>query len=403
MDQKLFRIFFSRPIAFHRIFAEITVSVTTGLFLSQLFYWHDKGSDPDGWIYKTYVDWKEETTMNRREIDMARKTLKSLKILEEKKEGVPAKLFYRIDMDALMEIVNGAIKPLSLDELLKTYDSQLLELSRTGLMRAKKTGIEAEFVDYRDLLKKKGATCGICNEPISMKPGHDAGCLVFDHIVPLHQGGSHTFANIQPAHAHCHAAKSVKDDPSPSLFNLSKQECLSEANRSAYLKQTNLYTENTTETTSSSDGDQGKDFEAIAAQNKSAYQEKRKSRKGWGAENQPNFYEDAPWGVLARKMGKEPQAVFEDFKTHVEGYAKKAGKTDPVKWAEKVIRDLFDIKHSEVNNSIWQEFEAIALGKVKPTEERVREKPKTFSAPPPPPPPSQATRDKLKAMRKNLP
>lgn len=100
-----------RPIAFHRVFAQISGSVTAGLFFSQLFYWHDKGSDPDGWIYKTYSEWTEETTMSRKELDTARRKLKALGLLKEKLCGVPAVLHYRINFDQLTELLNYPTDP----------------------------------------------------------------------------------------------------------------------------------------------------------------------------------------------------------------------------------------------------------------------------------------------------
>ena len=98
-------------------------------------------------------------------------------------------------------------------------------------------------------------------------------------------------------------------------------------------------------------------------------------------------------------MGKDPKNVFEAFKSHVENHAKKAGKSDSVKWAEAVIHKLFEVQGSEANNSLWQEFEAIALGKIKPLEENVRGRNDLSAAPPVAPEPSQAAREKLKALR----
>lgn len=106
MNRKSLLSALQRPIAFHKIFAQISGGITSGLFLSQLFYWHDKGSDPDGWIYKNYREWEEETTMTRRELDTARKRLKAIAVIEEKKAGAPAKLFYRIDFDKLIALIN---------------------------------------------------------------------------------------------------------------------------------------------------------------------------------------------------------------------------------------------------------------------------------------------------------
>jgi len=54
-----------RIVAYHPTFAAIGGGIKAGLFLAQLFYWHDRGSDPDGWIYKTQAEWEEETGLSR--------------------------------------------------------------------------------------------------------------------------------------------------------------------------------------------------------------------------------------------------------------------------------------------------------------------------------------------------
>ncbi len=95
-----------RPVAFHRIFAQVACGALPGLFLSQAFYWHGRGADPDGWFYKTQEEWEAETGMTRREQETARKILKDKGILEEKKQGIPCKLFYRINKEVLL----GAIQ-----------------------------------------------------------------------------------------------------------------------------------------------------------------------------------------------------------------------------------------------------------------------------------------------------
>ena len=55
-----------RPVAYHPALVKVAGSVTAALFLSQLLYWHGKGSDPE-WIYKTQADMEEETGLSRRE------------------------------------------------------------------------------------------------------------------------------------------------------------------------------------------------------------------------------------------------------------------------------------------------------------------------------------------------
>jgi hypothetical protein len=92
---------FDRPIAFHPIFVDLVGNIGGAVFLSQLIYWTSRGKLADGWIYKTYAEWHEETRCSRRDIDNARAKLKELGILEEKLQGVPATMHYRLDLDAL--------------------------------------------------------------------------------------------------------------------------------------------------------------------------------------------------------------------------------------------------------------------------------------------------------------
>jgi len=94
---------FKRPIAFHRILAEVSGSVNGGVFLSQAMYWSNITKSPEGWFYKTAEDWQGETFLSRREQETVRVALKKLGILEEQRKGIPAKLYFRVDMEVLAE------------------------------------------------------------------------------------------------------------------------------------------------------------------------------------------------------------------------------------------------------------------------------------------------------------
>jgi hypothetical protein len=95
-----------RPIAFHRCFAELGGSVNAGLMLSQAVYWSKRSTTKDGWFWKTAEEWTEETYLSRTEQATARKQLKRLTCWQEELRGVPAKLFYRIDFDALDDLLS---------------------------------------------------------------------------------------------------------------------------------------------------------------------------------------------------------------------------------------------------------------------------------------------------------
>jgi hypothetical protein len=89
-----------RPIAFHPVFADLTGSVIAGLLLSQAVYW-TKRTTSGGWFYKTITQWQEETRLSRHEQVTARKTLRKFSFWQEERRGVPAKMYFRVDLAAL--------------------------------------------------------------------------------------------------------------------------------------------------------------------------------------------------------------------------------------------------------------------------------------------------------------
>lgn len=98
-----------RPIAFNRDFVKLGIGITGALLLSQAVYWCKRTNDNDGWFYKTADEWQEETGMTRNEQETARRRLRDLGILEEKRAGLPAKLYYRINTNKLVELLKSRL------------------------------------------------------------------------------------------------------------------------------------------------------------------------------------------------------------------------------------------------------------------------------------------------------
>ena len=94
------------PIAYYAAFAKVLGGVEAGIFASQFFYWYGKGHDPEGWVYKTQVDIEDETGLSRRNQETARKKLRQLGVLDERYAGMPAKLYYRLNLDVLFPLMN---------------------------------------------------------------------------------------------------------------------------------------------------------------------------------------------------------------------------------------------------------------------------------------------------------
>jgi hypothetical protein len=93
-----------RHIAFHRRLVDLTDSVKAALLLSQSIYWTRRGRDiarSGGWFHKTAEQWAWETCLSPKEQSNARDVLRELLLLEERRLGVPARGYFRLDLDAL--------------------------------------------------------------------------------------------------------------------------------------------------------------------------------------------------------------------------------------------------------------------------------------------------------------
>lgn len=117
---------YDRHISFHRAYVTFGAGVTGALMLSQAVYWASRTSDPDGWFYKTQQEWEEETGLTRYEQEGARKKLVAAGVMQEKKVGVPCRLFYRADI----ALIDSLVRDLP--------TSQYAEKPQTGLGKTSK-------------------------------------------------------------------------------------------------------------------------------------------------------------------------------------------------------------------------------------------------------------------------
>ena len=95
---------FEPPITFHRCLIPVTGSVTAALLLSQAI----RGSEElepqtDGWFVRSQEQWTEETGLSRWELETARRVLRQAGLLEERRVGMPARLWFRVRADRVFE------------------------------------------------------------------------------------------------------------------------------------------------------------------------------------------------------------------------------------------------------------------------------------------------------------
>ncbi len=93
---------FDLPVSFHRCLVPITGGVTAALMLSQAI-WTSQVIEPtaNGWFAKSQDEWSEETGLSRWEQETARRALRSAGFLDERRLGIPAKLWYRVRPEAV--------------------------------------------------------------------------------------------------------------------------------------------------------------------------------------------------------------------------------------------------------------------------------------------------------------
>ncbi|MDQ7728730.1 hypothetical protein [Halomonas sp. SpR8] len=104
-----------RVIAYNTAFSFLPgVSVPGAVFLSQVAYWSKNSTSEsrDGWFYKKQCgddSWEDETGLSLKQQVSARAALVELGILEERRRDVPAKLWYRVNYDRLLELQENSL------------------------------------------------------------------------------------------------------------------------------------------------------------------------------------------------------------------------------------------------------------------------------------------------------
>jgi len=79
------------------------------LFLSQCFHWQKHTKDEfDGWFCRTIEQFEHEMGLTRREQESVKKTLKAKGILHTEMRGAPAKLWMKLDLDLIYQILTDS-------------------------------------------------------------------------------------------------------------------------------------------------------------------------------------------------------------------------------------------------------------------------------------------------------
>lgn len=78
-------------------------------------------------------------------------------------------------------------------------------------VRAKHYGVEYEPVNPRRVFARDRWRCGICGGKVNPQLSWpDPMSASIDHVLPMSQGGGHTYANTQCSHLTCNASKQAR-------------------------------------------------------------------------------------------------------------------------------------------------------------------------------------------------
>lgn len=97
-----------RRIVVHRSLIQITGSLKTAAYLSQLLYWLRVGINVeirDGWIFKSIAETEEETGLTKREQGLCKDKLVELNLIQVARIGQGARLAVRVNLEALSEAI----------------------------------------------------------------------------------------------------------------------------------------------------------------------------------------------------------------------------------------------------------------------------------------------------------
>lgn len=94
-----------RPISYNPAFKKITGRTSAAVWLSQVWYWSKRTTDPDGWFWKSAKECEEETGLTDNEQMSARRLCLELGVVEEKLKGVPATMHYRLIKPKVYELL----------------------------------------------------------------------------------------------------------------------------------------------------------------------------------------------------------------------------------------------------------------------------------------------------------
>ena len=147
-----------RPVAFYPVLAGLCGSIAAGVILSQAVYWSERTTLPGEWFYKAAREWQQETGLTRHQQESARRLLREQPFWQEKLQGVPATLHFRLDREGLFLAIS------QFSEGRKTRISESGALDADYITNKYPNQMQASPPQYSNALKEAQTTTGSAHE-----------------------------------------------------------------------------------------------------------------------------------------------------------------------------------------------------------------------------------------------
>lgn len=143
-----------RPVAYYPSLAN-KIGAKAAILACQFCYWRGKETNDQLWIWKTRAQLTDETGLTRHEQDSARRTLKRLRIVEEKRDYLRHTIGFRVRVGALLALFGPASTQDQYKEYLKSDHWKSLRAEKLLLNPAcqicgTKTSPHVHHVIYRN-------------------------------------------------------------------------------------------------------------------------------------------------------------------------------------------------------------------------------------------------------------
>lgn len=150
-----------RIIAIPKVYIEITGEYHAAALLNQMIFWSDKTKRKDGYFYKTYSEWEEETGLTEYQVRRATNKLKALGLVDtklKKANGSPT-VHYHIKYEEVSDSILKKLKNRNQSNLgietKETKESLTVDDSVNDSVDdyINKTVVDVERIPYREIIE----------------------------------------------------------------------------------------------------------------------------------------------------------------------------------------------------------------------------------------------------------